>query len=137
MRNPRFTLLVWSIYVLTLGASLYLIPEPVLDLLGIDVPAELWPMRVVGATVGLLGLYYFAGTLANHRTFYSWTVFGRLAVAGMLAALAIASAPWQLWLFAILDALSALWTLSALRPEREPVHGERAPGANPGGPAGV
>lgn len=135
MRNPRFTLLVWSIYVLALGASLFLIPEPVLDLLGIDAPAELWPVRVVGAAVALLGIYYFAGTVANHRAFYSWTVFGRLVVAGMLAALAITDAPWQLWIIAVLDALGALWTLSAMRPEREPVHGETAPGtvsADPG-----
>lgn len=113
-------MLVWSIFELALGVGLFLIPGPLLDLVQITQPDELWPVRIVGAMALLLGLYYFAGTVADSRSFYRWTVFGRLVLAGALAALAILDGPWQLWLFTLLESVSALWTFSALRPSPEP-----------------
>lgn len=121
MRTPRLTLLVWSIFELALGVGLYLIPTPLLDVIGITEPDELWPVRAIGAVAVVLGLYYFAGTVADSRSFYRWTVFGRLVLAGLLAGLAVLDGPWQLWLFTILEAVGALWTFAALRPTPEPV----------------
>jgi len=129
--SPRITLLVWSVFELVLGVAMFLIPGQTLGIVGIDEPAELWPIRAIGATVVALGIYYFAGTVADSRAFYRWTVFGRLVIAGGLAATVIIDGPWQLWLFTAAETASALWTFAALRPSPEPAAPDAAAPAAP------
>ena len=119
MWNARFSVLVWAIYELVIGVSLFLIPTQFTQIFGIDDPQEVW-IKVVGLTVVLIGVYYLGGVLNNSTWMYRYSVFGRLIAVVGLVYLAILDGPWQLWIFAIVDALGGLWTYSALRPRRVP-----------------
>lgn len=120
MRNARFSVLVWSIYVLVIGVSLALVPKQFTQVFGIDEPQEVW-IRVLGVVVVVLGVYYLGAVLNNSSWMYRYSVFGRIISTVGLAYLAIVEGPGQLWLFAAVDALGALWTATALRPRPEPV----------------
>jgi hypothetical protein len=116
MVNARFSVLVWAIYELVIGVSLVLIPTQIMQVFGIDEPQEVW-IKVVGLFVVLIGVYYLGAVFNNSTWTYRYTVFGRLIAVVGLIYLAILDGPWQLILFAVLDALGALWTFSALRPK--------------------
>ena len=119
MMNARFSVLVWAIYELVVGVSLVLIPTQVTQLFGIDDPQEVW-IKVAGLLVVLIGVYFLGAVLNNSDWMYRYTVFTRVIAFVGLAYLAILDGPWQLWIFAIADALGALWTYAALRPRPEP-----------------
>ena len=120
MRNARFSVLVWSIYVLVIGVSLTLVPKQFTQVFGIDDPQEVW-IRVLGVVLVVLGIYYLGAVLNGSEWMYRYSVFGRLIAVVGLAYLAIVDDPWQLWLFAAVDALGLTWTATALRPKPEPV----------------
>ena len=120
MRNARFSVLVWSIYVLVIGVSLTLVPKQFTQVFGIDDPQEVW-IRVLGVVLVVLGIYYLGAVLNGSEWMYRYSVFGRLIAVVGLAYLAIVDGPWQLWLFAAVDALGLTWTATALRPKPEPV----------------
>ena len=119
MRNARFSVFVWSIYLIITGVSLFLIPTQITQLLGIDTPQEVW-IKVLGATVVIIGVHFAGGVLNKSQWMYRYSIFSRLIFIVALAYLAIADGPWQLWLFAIVDAVGALWTYVALRPRPVP-----------------
>ena len=102
MWNARFSVLVWAIYELVIGVSLFLIPTQFTQIFGIDDPQEVW-IKVVGLTVVLIGVYYLGGVLNNSTWMYRYSVFGRLIAVVGLVYLAILDGPWQLWIFAIVE----------------------------------
>ncbi len=69
----------------------------------------------------MLGTYYLGAVLNRAEWMYRYSVFGRLLTLVGLAYLAIVDGPWQLWIFAAIDALGLMWTATALRPKPEAV----------------
>lgn len=114
MRNARQSLTVWAIYVYVLGAALLVIPNVILGLFGIAETDEVW-IRVVGMLVIIFGILYSGALREETREMYLASVIARTFAAIVLVALAFTVGPWQLVLFAALDAAGAAWTGLALR----------------------
>lgn len=118
MATPAFTIRVFGIYLLGLGAILVVAPGVLLRLLGLPPSDEIW-IHVVGMLVAFLGFYYLRAAAAGLSAFFAWTVPVRLSVPAFFAAfVALLSAPPMLLLFGLVDAAAAVWTWRALRATR-------------------
>lgn len=122
MNGVRLSVFTWSVYVIGMGVGLLLVPDQILDILGIDPAREVW-IRVLGVIATILGVYYLGSAIHRARWMFWYSVPVRIASGLAFAFLAVAEGVWQLWLFAILDIASAGWTFVALRfkPEPEPI----------------
>jgi hypothetical protein len=105
---------VWAGYTFGVGLLLLVVPNFLLGLLWIEETSESW-VRVLGAVVLLLAFYYLVMALIGATTMFRATVYGRGLVVVALVVLAIATGPWQLILFAAVDAAGAAWTHLSLR----------------------
>ena len=114
MSAPARSLAVWTVYALTVGLLLLAVPNFLLGLFQIEETSESW-VRVLGSTVILLAIYYFYMVREESVQMYRATVVGRGFVAVILTVLAFTTGPWQLVLFAIVDALGTAWTQFSLR----------------------
>jgi hypothetical protein len=120
VKNARFSLLVWGIYLFVVGIGFLTIPGTILPALGFAAPVEPW-IRVVGILVAILGYLCYRCADANLRPFFPWAVQTRWASALSLAVLVILQlAPVNLLIFAAIDFLGGLWTFLALRAESAP-----------------
>lgn len=117
MSDARQSILVWSIYVYVLGAVLLLIPNVLLGLFGIADTDEVW-IRVVGMTVMIFGVLYTGALRGDSEEVYAASVYGRGFATVVLVVLAFTTGPWQLVLFAAVDAAGAGWTWMGLRDRR-------------------
>ena len=109
------SILVYSIYVLGLGATLLLVPNVPLPLVGLPQASEVW-IRVAGMTVIFLGIFYFITARNEVRPLFAASVAIRLAVPFIFASFAIAGfVAWNIVLLTPLDVVFAIWTLLALR----------------------
>ena len=114
MSAPARSLAVWSVYALSVGLLLLVVPNFLLGLFQIEETSESW-VRVLGSTVILLAIYYVYIVRENSVSMFRATVLGRGLVAIVLTVLAFSTGPWQLVLFAIADALGTAWTQFSLR----------------------
>lgn len=105
---------VWSVYVLIVGTALAVVPNLVLSSLGVAETDEVW-IRVLGVVVVLLALYYWDAARYETRNLFVASVLGRGFVVASLVVLWLTGAPWQILLFAAVDAAGALWTFAMLR----------------------
>jgi hypothetical protein len=111
------SILVYSIYVFGLGATLLLIPNVPLPLVGLPQAAEVW-IRVAGMTVLFLSILYFIAARNEYRQIFVASVPIRFAVVAFFAAFAAAGfATWNLLLLTPLDVVFAVWTWMSLRSE--------------------
>ena len=111
------SVLVYSIYVLGLGATLMLAPNVPLPIFGLPQAAEVW-IRVAGMTVIFLGLIYLIAARNNYHEIFVASVVLRFAVPFIFAAFVVAGfAVWNLVLLTPLDVIFAIWTLVSLRGE--------------------
>lgn len=109
------SILVYSIYVFGLGATLMLAPNIPLPLFGLPQAAEVW-VRVAGMTVLFLSIYYFVAARNELRPLFLISVPIRVAVPFFFGAFIVAGfAPWNLLLFTPLDVAFAAWTWVALQ----------------------
>src|SRR5258707_10790399 len=93
------SILVYSIYVVALGATLLLAPNIPLPLFGLPQATEVW-IRVAGMTVLFLSIFYFIAAQNDVRPFFVASVLIRFAVPFIFAAFVVAGyAPWNLILF--------------------------------------
>lgn len=117
MKSAVLTIKVFGTYVVVTGLGLMLIPALWLAPLGFPPPNEIW-VRVLGLVACVLGFYYWACALANARSFFVASVYGRcIFCAGCIGLVALASAPWQIAIFGVIDAAGAVWTKVALSHE--------------------
>ena len=115
MTGAARSILVYSIYVLGLGATLLLAPNVPLPIVGIPQTSEVW-IRVAGMTVIFLGIFYLIAARNEVREFFWASIAIRFAVVGFFAAFAMAGlGPWNLLLLTPADVLFAIWTLVELR----------------------
>jgi hypothetical protein len=111
------SILVYSIYVFGLGATLLLIPNVPLPLVGLPQAAEVW-IRVAGMTVLFLSILYFTAARNEYREIFVASVPIRFAVVAFFAAFAAAGfVAWNLLLLTPLDIVFAVWTWRSLRSE--------------------
>jgi hypothetical protein len=115
MAGAAFTIPIFGIYLLGLGAVLLIAPNLVLGTFGMPPAGDVW-IRVVGMLVGFLGFYYVRAAAGGLTAFFGWTVPVRLSVPVFFGAFVLAGlGPPALLLFGVVDALGALWTWRALR----------------------
>lgn len=118
MSRAARSIQVWSIYVLVVGAGLAVIPNRILSTLDVPETDEVW-IRVLGVVVVLLALYYWDAARNETRNLFVASVLGRVFVVASLLVFWLTGEPWQLLLFAAIDAAGALWTFSALKADTE------------------
>ncbi|HEY2887910.1 MAG TPA: hypothetical protein VGJ17_04795 [Candidatus Limnocylindrales bacterium] len=109
------SILVYSIYVLGLGATLLLIPNVPLSIVGLPTTTEVW-IHVAGMTVLFLGIIYFLAARNESHTTFVASVPIRVSVVvffSIFAATGLTS--WNILLLTPLDVLFALWTWASLR----------------------
>ena len=111
------SVLVYSIYVFGLGATLIFAPGVVLPIFGLAAPTDVW-IHVAGMTVIFLGILYFRAAREETRWIFESSVALRYAVPFIFAGFIVAGlAPWNLLLLTPLDVIFATWTLLSLRGE--------------------
>jgi len=120
MSSAARSILVYSIYVFGLGATLMLVPNIPLPLFGLPTTSEVW-IRVAGMTVVFLSIFYFIAARNEFRPLFVASVPIRFAVPVIFGAFVVAGyAPWNLLLLTPLDVLFAIWTLTSLNGGRMP-----------------
>jgi len=109
------SILVYAIYVFGLGATLLLIPNVQLPIVGLPEAADVW-IRVAGMTVIFLAIYFYVAARNEYREIFKASVPIRFAVVGFFAAFAaLGYTSWNILLFTPLDVLFAIWTWYSLR----------------------
>lgn len=113
---------VWSIaarsmqvetaYAFLVGLALLLFPNTLLGVFQIEETSEVW-IRVVGNLVLLLTVLYWYIGREGSRSMFQATVYERGLSAVVLSVLAFTTGPWQLVIFAVVDAAGAGWTHAA------------------------
>jgi hypothetical protein len=115
MSSTARSIFVYSIYVFALGATLLLVPNVPLPIVGLPQAAEVW-IRVAGMTVIFLSILYFTAARNDYREIFVASVPIRFAVVAFFAAFAAAGfTSWNILLLTPLDIVFALWTWSTLR----------------------
>lgn len=105
---------VWAIYTTVVGLALLLVPNILLGVFQIEETTEVW-VRVLGGVVLVLTVLYWYIVSEGSRRMFQATVYARGLFAVVATVLAFTTGPWQLVLFAIVDAVGALWTHMANR----------------------
>ena len=116
MNKPRFTLLVFGLYMLfVVGGGFLLIPHFVLNLFGLSAGDDIW-IRFVGMLASIVGFYYVQVARVGLDRFILWTVAGRYYAAALMVLFVVLGkvGPGML-LFAAVDVAAATWTWSALK----------------------
>ena len=115
MSRAAKSLFVFAVYLCGLGLVLLLVPNLLLRVFRAPLTYEVW-IRINGMFILCLSFYYLQAARYELTVFIRWTVWARIAVIFFLAAFVLlVSAPKPLLLFGLIDLLSAIWTLLALR----------------------
>ena len=115
MTPAAISLLVYGIYLLASGVGLLCTPNLPLALLGLPPTEEPW-VRVLGLVAGEIGFYFVFAARKGVTSLFQATVYARGAAALVFIALVVLKlGPVQLLLFALVDALSAIWTHFAIK----------------------
>lgn len=100
----------FSFYLLLAGTALFLIPNQIITLLGIELASEVW-IHLVGALTFILGVFFFYMAKQDSRPFFFISMFGRGIFTFAIVLLVIFwNAPTPLLLFALVDVAGLLWT---------------------------
>jgi hypothetical protein len=123
MKKSATSIYVWGIYTLLTGITFLLVPNLLLNILGLGESQEVYP-RLLGATIIMLGYYYVRAARQGSMTpFYAWSVHGRLGLAGVIIILVLIGLAKFLMLgFAVVEVAGSLWTAFALRAEGSKVY---------------
>ena len=115
MTKAARSVLVFGLYLVSLGVGLILIPNMLLSLFAVAHTNEIW-IHVVGMLIFFLGVYYIAAARGNWTAFIALTVPVRASVIAFFGAFVILlGAPRALLLFGVVDLVFAIWTWSLLR----------------------
>jgi hypothetical protein len=109
------SILVFGAYMILQGATLMLVPNLLLGILGLPLETSVWP-RAVGWALIVLGYYYIRNALAGNRDFFGWTVQVRSAQFLVFIAFVIFKLASPILLATSgLEFLAGIWTLIELR----------------------
>lgn len=105
----------FSWYLLAAGLALFLFPNLILSIVGIPATDEVWP-RVVGALTFILGVFFCHMARKNIVPFFFISLFGRgIFIVAIIILILFYNAPVALLLFAAVDLIGLIWTLSTYR----------------------
>jgi uncharacterized membrane protein HdeD (DUF308 family) len=115
MSRAAISILVFGIYILLNGIMMIVAPNAFLATLHQPPTQEPW-LRVFGAVVFVLGLYYVQAARQEVVPFFRFTTWGRPLLLLILVSFAILRmVPPVIVLFGVIDAAGAIWTALALR----------------------
>lgn len=115
MTNAAKSVYYFGFYLLALGLILVFLPNMLLSLFGFEPTSEVW-IRVLGAVVLAIGIYYVFVAPTNNETFLKITVYARISILVWFTLFVLLGwAKPMLLLFGGVDLLGAAWTWSALR----------------------
>ncbi len=115
MSKSAFSVRVFSIYMIALGAALIVVPNLLLALFAVPETHEVW-IRIVGVMIFIVGYLDFMASRHELQIFFRWTVAARLSVPiFFIAFVVLGFAPPILILFGAIDAAGAFWTAVCLR----------------------
>lgn len=115
MSNGAKSMLVYGIYYLGAGATLLIIPNVFLGMLGLPPTDEVW-IRVIGMLLFLLSFYYILGARNELRVFFKWTVYTRGSVfIFFIAFVLLGFVKPVLILLGVIDLAGAIWTALTLK----------------------
>ncbi|PYS72318.1 MAG: hypothetical protein DMF73_08625 [Acidobacteria bacterium] len=115
MSRAAKSLFVFGIYLCGLGLALLLVPNLLLRVFRAPLTYEVW-IRIDGMFILCLSFFYLQAARHELTVFIRWTVWARIAVIFFLGTFVLLlSAPKALLLFGLIDFISAMWTLLALR----------------------
>jgi len=115
MSRAAKSLFVFAIYLCGLGLALLLVPNLLLRGFRAPLTHEVW-IRIDGMFILCLSFFYLQAARYELTLFIRWTAWARVAVIFFLSAFVLlVSAPKPLLLFGLVDLLSAIWTLLALK----------------------
>lgn len=102
-------------YLLMLGITLTVAPNILLSTFQLGETQEIW-IRVLGAVVFNIGLYYIFMAPANHTLFLTLSVYTRMLILFWFVVFVVLDwAPLQLIIFGLVDGAGAAWTYLTLR----------------------
>jgi hypothetical protein len=106
---------VFGVYLLGLGSTLILIPNPFLAVFGLPPVTDAW-IRAMGMTFFFLGTYHVVAARHEFKPFFQYSVYLRPLVILFFAAFVVLKlAGPALILFGCVDLAGATWTAIALR----------------------
>jgi hypothetical protein len=107
-------LFVFGIYVAIVGAGFLVMPNVLLPIFKFEKTKEVW-IRIMGLLAGLIGYYYINAAVHGMPDFYWATCWARFAVFACFTALVLLKkAKPMLFVFGLIDAAGAVWTLVVL-----------------------
>jgi hypothetical protein len=105
----------FGFYLLVLGITLTAFPNMLLTLFQIAETSEVW-IRVLGAVVFGIGLYYVFMAPSNNVLFFTLSIYVRASILVWFIIFVLMDwAPAQLILFGLVDMAGAAWTYTTLR----------------------
>lgn len=115
MTNAAKSVYYFGFYLFVLAITLVVVPNMLLSMFGFDPTTEVW-IRVLGAVVFAIGIYYVFTAPTNNETFLKATVYARTCIMVWFTLFVLLGwAKPALLLFGVVDLLGAAWTWSALR----------------------
>ncbi len=116
LSSAATSIVAYGIYlIVALALPFLLIPDPLLALVGMHTPTDVW-VRVLGMSVLFFGFYYIQAGRADFTPFFRWTIYGRYLVPVFFTAFVLLKfAPPILIAFSLPDILFTTWTALALR----------------------
>lgn len=115
MNSAAKSLYYFGFYLLILGINLTVFPNMLLSIFQIEETTEVW-IRVLGAVVFGIGLYYVFMAPSNNALFLTLSVYVRASILfWFIVFVMMGWAPTQLILFGLADAVGAAWTYLAMK----------------------
>lgn len=115
MSRAGISIFIFGIYIILNGITLMAAPNVMLSMLHQPPTQEPW-LRVFGAVIFVLGLYYIQAARQEVVPFFRWTTWGRpLLLAIFIVFVVIRMIPPIMLLFGVIDVGGAIWTATALR----------------------
>lgn len=119
MSPAATSVFLFGLYMIGQGGVLMLAPGLLLGLIGVPIPTDAW-VRVLGWCLVVLGIYYVQSARHGFRRFFIWSALVRLAQFGFFLALFGSGYIRPVLLgFSAVELLSGVWTLIALRADKQ------------------
>ena len=116
MNRAQFSMYVWSAYLISAGTIMVIAPVAFFTWVGLHDPGNGMWLRLYGMLMGILGYFFCEAARANNREFMLWGARARMIPIFFLTMFVIMGLESPMVLtFGIVDVITGLWTLSALR----------------------
>jgi hypothetical protein len=117
MSNSAKSIFFYSVSVALFGPVLLFFPNLFLEILGMAPTDEIW-IRIVGLFLLVVAVYYYLAAKHELLVIIKGSVFIRLSLIFFYAAFVLLKmTPLSILIIPVLDLLTGLWTLLALRKE--------------------